>query len=145
MHEDLLSLIPHQPPFRFIDAILEVDSEHIVGTYTYRLDEVFFPAHFPGNPVTPGVILIETMAQIGVVAFGLSLAVADPKIDPERLTFLFTEANCEFSGIVRPGDRVTVRARKEYFRRMKLKVSAEMTSEGGEVCSGTIAGMGVQP
>lgn len=145
MYEDLLALIPHQSPFRFVDEILEVDSEHIAGMYTYRRDEVFFPAHFPGNPVTPGVILIETMAQIGVVAFGLSLAMVDSRIDPKSLTFLFTEANCEFSGIVRPGDQVMVQAQKLYFRRMKLKVSAAMTCEGKEVCSGSIAGMGIQP
>lgn len=144
MHEDLLALVPHRPPFRFIDEIQEVDEDHIVGGYKYRNDEFFFPAHFPDNPITPGVILIETMAQIGVVAFGLFLAQNDSRLNPQTLTFLFTEANCEFSGIVRPGAQVTVTARKQYFRRLKLKVFAQMTIAGGEeVCTGTIAGMGV--
>lgn len=139
-------MMPHRPPFRFVDEIREVDNDHIVGTYEYRTEEAFFPAHFPGNPITPGVILIETMAQIGVVALGLFLVTKDPRLNPNNLIFLFTEADCEFEGIVRPGDRVFVHARKQYFRRMKLKVFAEMTLGGDRVvCSGTIAGMGIKP
>ena len=69
--EEVLSLIPQQYPFRFIDGILEMDEEHIVGTYRFREDEYFYRGHFPSQPITPGVILIETMAQTGVVAFGI--------------------------------------------------------------------------
>jgi 3-hydroxymyristoyl/3-hydroxydecanoyl-(acyl carrier protein) dehydratase len=67
----ILEMVPQRPPFRFIEEILELDEEHIVGVYRFRSDEYFYAGHFPGLPVTPGVILIETMAQTGVVAFGL--------------------------------------------------------------------------
>jgi 3-hydroxyacyl-[acyl-carrier-protein] dehydratase len=73
MRERVLALVPQRRPFRFIEEILELDEEHIVGAYRFRSDEYFYPGHFPGLPVTPGVILIETMAQTGVVAFGLYL------------------------------------------------------------------------
>ena len=69
----ILNSVPQQYPFRFIDEILELDDEHIVGSYRFREDEYFYQGHFPDQPITPGVILIETMAQMGVVAFGLYL------------------------------------------------------------------------
>ena len=69
----LLELLPQQEPFRFIDEILEVDEEHIVARYTFRPEADFYRGHFPGNPITPGVLLIESMAQTGVVALGIYL------------------------------------------------------------------------
>ena len=74
MRERILAMVPQQHPFRFIEEILELDEEHIVGVYRFRSDEYFYRGHFPGLPITPGVILIETMAQTGVVAFGLYLS-----------------------------------------------------------------------
>ncbi|MEE8312519.1 MAG: beta-hydroxyacyl-ACP dehydratase [Candidatus Binatia bacterium] len=140
----ILAAVPQQRPFRFVDEIVEVSDDHIVGRYRFREDEFFYRGHFPGDPITPGVILIEAMAQTGVVALGLHLA-ARAGADAHRLTTVFTESNVEFSGLVRPGDVVTTRARKVYFRRMKLKVAAEMTlANGSTVCSGELAGMGVQ-
>ena len=70
----VLELVPQREPFRFIDEILELDTEHIVARYTFRADADFYRGHFPGNPLTPGVLLVETMAQAGVVALGLFLA-----------------------------------------------------------------------
>lgn len=139
----ILAAIPQRAPFRFIDEILEVSDEHIVGRYRFRPDEFFYEGHFPGDPITPGVILTEAMAQTGVVALGLHLA-ASSGADVGGLTTVFTESNVEFSGFVRPGDVVTTVARKIYFRRMKLKVGAEMSlPDGRTVCSGELAGMGV--
>jgi len=143
---EVLELIPQRPPFRFIDEILELDEEGIVATYRFRADESFYAGHFPGNPITPGVILLETLAQTGVVAFGIYLASAQMPIEELKRTLtVFTEAEVEFTGMVRPGDRVTVRARKVYFRRLKLKVAAAMKlDDGTTVCSGSIAGIGVK-
>ncbi len=146
--ETILGLIPQQPPFRFIDDILEADGEHIVGTYRFREDEFFYRGHFPGNPVTPGVILVETMAQTGVVAFGLYLLMTEKRgstAGAKRLTTLFTILEeVEFLGIVKPGERVIIRGEKVYFRKGSLKTRISMTRENGElVCSGVLAGMGV--
>jgi 3-hydroxyacyl-[acyl-carrier-protein] dehydratase len=139
----LLGLVPQRAPFRFVDEILEVDQDHIVGLYTFRHDEFFYSGHFPDKPITPGVILLETMAQIGVVALGLHLAAQAPDINEHDFLVLFTEADVEFTGIVGPGEQVTVRAEKIYFRKLKLKVAAEMTlADGTVVCAGELAGVG---
>ena len=104
--EEVLALVPQREPFRFIDEILELDSEHIVAAYTFREDADFYRGHFPGNPITPGVILIETMAQAGVVAFGISLYAAQHSAEEvEKLITVFTDANVDFTGQVKPGDR----------------------------------------
>ncbi|MGB3565423.1 MAG: beta-hydroxyacyl-ACP dehydratase [Thermoanaerobaculia bacterium] len=139
----LLALVPQRTPFRFVDEIVEVDESHIVGRYTFRDDEFFYTGHFPAKPITPGVILVETMAQIGLVALGLYLAAVSPAIDEQNLLVWFTEADVEFTGIVGPGDQVTVSAEKIYFRKLKLKVAAEMTlADGTVVCAGELAGVG---
>src|SRR5437016_5573312 len=69
----VLDAMPHRPPFRFIDEILELDEDHIVAAYRYSADADFYRGHFPGNPITPGVLLLEAMAQAGVVAHGQAL------------------------------------------------------------------------
>ena len=141
----VLDRIPQQEPFRFIDQIRELDSEHIVASYRFDEGASFYRGHFPGNPITPGVILIESMAQAGVVALGLYLCALElPAEELEKLVTVFTDAQVEFSGIVRPGDRVLISGRKLFFRRLKLRSEVEWRLEDGSVvCSGVLSGMGV--
>ena len=141
----VLARVPQQDPFRFIDEITELDDEHIVANYRFREDADFYRGHFPGNPITPGVILVETMAQAGVVALGLYLCALERSVEElEKLVTVFTDANVEFSGAVRPGDRVTTIGRKIFFRRLKLKSEVEMRlADGTVVCSGALSGIGV--
>jgi 3-hydroxyacyl-[acyl-carrier-protein] dehydratase len=143
--EEVLALVPQQEPFRFIDEISELDRERIVAHYTFPEDADFYRGHFPGNPITPGVILVETMAQAGVVAFGIYLYALDfSKEEVEKLITVFTDANVEFSGIVKPGDRVTTTGEVRFFRRKKLRAHVEMKlDDGSVVCSGELSGMGV--
>jgi 3-hydroxyacyl-[acyl-carrier-protein] dehydratase len=142
--QQVLDLIPQQDPFRFVDEILEIDSDHIVGTYRFRPDADFYRGHFPGNPVTPGVILIEAMAQMGIVALGIYLHALESESDTAKMMTLFTDADVEFAGIVNPGDRVTITAEKVFFRRRKLRSKVEMNLDDGTiVCSGTVSGMGI--
>ena len=148
MRERVLAAVPQQAPFRFIDEILELDETHIVGAYRFKEDESFYRGHFPGRPVTPGVILVEAMAQTGVVAFGLYLVMAQGRgeeLKKESLTTLFTVIEVmEFAGMVKPGERVIIRGEKVYFRRGNLKAKVSMERENGEpVASGVLAGMGV--
>jgi 3-hydroxyacyl-[acyl-carrier-protein] dehydratase len=147
MRERVLAMVPQRYPFRFIDDVMELDEEHILGVYRFRNDEPFYKGHFPGLPITPGVILIETMAQTGVVAFGLYLSLLRDKgeKEPEKPVTLFTMAeNVEFTGVVRPGELVMITGRKIYFRGNQLKVAVSMTRHNGEeVCSGILAGKGI--
>ena len=144
--KEVLELLPQQEPFRFIDEILELDADHIVATYRYPEDSDFYRGHFPGNPITPGVILVETMAQAGIVALGIYLFALDAsKEELSKLVTVFTDTNVDFQGAVLPGERVTIRAKKIFWRRKKLRSEVEMTREDGTVvCSGVMSGMGVE-
>jgi len=142
--KQVLDLIPQQDPFRFIDDIIELDDDHIVGTYRFRPEADFYRGHFPGNPVTPGVILIESLAQVGIVALGIYLLAQESEESITKMMTLFTDTDVEFAGIVNPGDRVTITAEKVFFRRRKLRSKAVMKLDDGTVvCSGTVSGMGI--
>jgi len=144
--QQVLELVPQQEPFRFIDAIDEIDDKHIVARYRFQPDAEFYRGHFPGNPVTPGVILLETMAQAAVVALGIYVAAVELGVEEtKRLVAIFTDANVEFSNIAYPGDEVITRAEKSFFRRMKMRSEAEVRRAADDVlvCSGTVSGMGV--
>ncbi|MFN8095223.1 MAG: hotdog domain-containing protein [Vicinamibacteria bacterium] len=142
---DVLALLPQQEPFRFVDEILELGDDAIVARYTFRPDAFFYRGHFPGNPITPGVILIESMAQTGVVALGIYLVAREKGAEEvKKVLTVFTDVTAEFSGVVRPGDTVTIRARKVFFRRMKLRAEVEMRKDDGTlVATATVAGMGI--
>ena len=142
----ILELLPQQEPFRFVDEILEVDDDHIVARYTFRPDADFYRGHLPGNPITPGVLLIEAMAQTGVVALGIYLVARERGVEEvRRVLTVFTDVTAEFAGVVRPGDTVTISARKVFFRRMKLRAEVEMRKgDGSLVATATVAGMGIE-
>ncbi|MFK8013825.1 MAG: 3-hydroxyacyl-ACP dehydratase FabZ family protein [Gammaproteobacteria bacterium] len=144
--EQVLAAVPQQKPFRFIDRIVELSEEHIVGGYRFAPDEFFYAGHFPGNPVTPGVILTEAMAQTGVVALGLYLA--SLKVDADELsswTTFFSECQVDFVRPVFPGENVTIKGNKVFYRRMKLKCNVRLYLESGELAAeGILAGMGVR-
>jgi len=140
--KDILSQIPQKDPFRFIDNLLELSEDHAVSEYRFKLDEYFYRGHFPNHPVTPGVILVETMAQTGLVALGLYLL--RKKNFHSQITTLFTDCKVDFHKVVEPGARVTVRARKVFWRRRKLSSQVEIYLDNNEVAaSGTISGFGV--
>ncbi len=140
----VLAALPQQEPFRFVDRILELDDDHIVATYRFRPEADFYRGHFPGNPVTPGVILVESMAQVGVVALGIYLLSKDAPEEVGRVLTMFTDMAVDFTGMVRPGDEVVISGHKEFFRRRKLRSRVEMRlADGPVVASGTVSGMGV--
>lgn len=142
----VLDLLPQQRPFRFVDEILEVDEQRISGRYTFRQDEWFYAGHFPGHPITPGVILLECMCQVGVVALGIFLFALEQGTDQAGdHTTLFVEAETEFLRSVLPGETVTVRGEKIFWRRRKLRARIEMfAADGTLVAHTTASGLGVR-
>ena len=70
---EIIKLLPYTKPFLFVDELTEISENGISGNYTFQENEFFYKGHFKENPITPGVILTETMAQIGVVCLGIFL------------------------------------------------------------------------
>lgn len=137
--QNIITQLPYSPPFLFVDELLQADENSITGTYTYHEDLDFYKGHFKDNPVTPGVILTETMAQIGMVCLGVYLLGNELKKDT---VVAFTSADMQFLKPVYPNEKVTVTSKKLFFRFGKLKCEAIMKNEAGqEVCKGIIAGM----
>jgi len=143
--ERVLELLPQQEPFRFVDEIVSLDEDSISASYRFPPDAEFYRGHFPGNPVTPGVILLESVAQVGVVALGIYLlALEGGEAEVRKRVALFSDAEVDFTGLVRPGERVLIDAKKVFYRRGKLRSEARMRRDDGTVvCSATISGMGV--
>ena len=69
--EEIIASLPYRTPFLFVDELEEITNNGSKGYYQLKTDEYFYQGHFPDNPITPGVILIEIMAQIGLVCFGI--------------------------------------------------------------------------
>ncbi len=148
--EKIISLLPYSKPFLFVDSIIKIDENSIEGEYRFSKDEFFYKGHFTNFPITPGVILIETMAQIGVVCLGIFLlwksippTAGKDKISSGKfpeIALVSSEVN--FYIPVFPEEKVTVISEKVYFRLGKLKCNVQMKNEKGEiVCKGIISGM----
>lgn len=139
--KDIIALLPYQEPFLFVDALTEISEESITGYYTYGEDAFFYRGHFKDQPVTPGVILTETMAQIGVVCLGIYIF-RDHLEVKDHPQIALTSNQIDFYLPVFPGERVKVISEKEYFRFHKLKCNVKLFNANNEmVCRGTISGM----
>jgi 3-hydroxyacyl-[acyl-carrier-protein] dehydratase len=124
---EIIDYIPQRYPFRFVDEILHVDPEGISGQYTFKSDEWFYPGHFPGNPITPGVILTEAQGQIGLVGFGFYLlSMSHPRKILLEYNILLIELHSEYFREVKPNDTVITQAMKIEYRRNKLHVAMKM-------------------
>ena len=102
----ILEALPHRYPFLMIDRAEDYrPSESIVGIKNVTFNEPFFPGHFPGDPVMPGVMVIEAIAQTGAVLMGKSL-----QIDPTgKIILVMSVDNARFRLPVRPGDQLRMR------------------------------------
>lgn len=139
--KEIIATLPYEKPFLFVDELLEVNENGISGTYTFDASSDFYKGHFKNNPVTPGVILTETMAQIGLVSFGIYL-LNESGSSINNVQIALTSTQMDFFIPVFPEEKVIVKSKKEYFRFNKLKCSVEMFNSKDElVCRGKIAGM----
>lgn len=139
--KQIITLLPYQEPFLFVDNLVIVSNEGITGTYTFKKNEFFYKGHFKKNPITPGVILTECMAQIGVVCLGIYLLKNSISVNFKPQIAL-TSSQIDYFLPVLPNEKVTVVSEKEVFRFNKLKCKVKMfNSKGALVCRGTISGM----
>lgn len=137
--KEILDLLPYSNPFLFVDALEEVNENEATGSFTFSPDAFFYKGHFKNAPITPGVILTECMAQIGVVCLGIFLLKKEAEND---LKIAMTNTNIDFYLPVFPGEKVQVSSEKIYFRFNKLKCKVQMhNAEGKVVCKGEISGM----
>jgi 3-hydroxyacyl-[acyl-carrier-protein] dehydratase len=137
--QKIISKLPYSKPFLFVDEIVQINENGVEGTYTFDENLDFYKGHFKDNPITPGVILTEVMAQIGLVCLGVFLL--DNSFN-RTTSIALTSTEIEFLKPVFPKEKVIVISEKLYFRFGKLKCKVKMKNEKGEeVCTGTIAGM----
>lgn len=138
----IISKLPYQEPFLFVDKIVEVSETSILGNYTFKASSWFYKGHFKNHPITPGVILTECAAQIGLASFGLYLISQDGNSDLNEVKLAMTSTNVEFIKPVLPDDKVIVEAKKMYFRFNKLKCAVKMFDLSGDlVLQGELAGV----
>ena len=137
----ILDSLPYSSPFLFVDEIFSIDENSVSGSYTFDPDLDFYKGHFKNNPVTPGVILTECMAQIGLVCLGIYLTNKEMN-SSDSTNFGLSSSEVEYLKPVFPGEKVRVVSEKQYFRFNKLKCKVEMfDSKGDLVCKGILAGM----
>ena len=139
--KNIIQHLPYSEPFLFVDELLEVSENGVSGTYTFSESEFFYKGHFKENPITPGVILTETMAQIGLVCLGIYLLKEEISSE-KKPQIALTSNQIDFFLPVYPNEKVKVVSEKEYFRFNKLKCAVKMYNIKDElVCRGTISGM----
>jgi 3-hydroxyacyl-[acyl-carrier-protein] dehydratase len=103
-------LIPHRPPFLFVDEIVSESEAGLVARRTFRADEDFYRGHYPGAPITPGVLLCEAVFQTGALYLARQMAGAGK---PEGVPLLAKINDVRFRTPVFPGDTITIEVKKK--------------------------------
>ena len=105
-YEDIIRIIPHRYPFLFVDKIVEMElGKRVVGIKNVTANEPFFQGHFPGNPIMPGVLIIEAMAQVGGVLARLSIPDVMEREEMGEIFFVSMD-KVKFRKPVVPGDQI---------------------------------------
>ena len=127
---EILKILPHRYPFLLVDRILEVEKgKRIVGIKNVTFNEEFFQGHFPGNPVMPGVLIVEAMAQ--VAAIGLHGVIPEQE---KKILYLSAVDRCKFRRPVVPGDQLRIEAEILNLKSRICKCRAVATVDG-RVCA----------
>lgn len=103
---EILAILPHRYPFVMVDRIVELEvGKYIVGLKNVTINEPFFQGHFPGEPIMPGVLVLEGMAQVGALLAYKSI----PEAIGSKLVYFAGLDGVRFRKVVRPGDQVIFR------------------------------------
>jgi len=126
--EELLQMLPHSFPFRMIDRILEIEpGKRAVALKNVSIDEPYFQGHFPKEPVMPGILILEALAQTGGIAFHSSFE----KEEEEGVPFLAAVDRFRLNKRVVPGDQIIMEAEIQHIfsNLAKVKVWAKVKEE----------------
>ncbi|WP_173932176.1 3-hydroxyacyl-ACP dehydratase FabZ [Chelativorans sp. Marseille-P2723] len=133
----LLRLLPHRYPFLLVDRIINVDGDNsAVGIKNVTMNEPHFMGHFPEQPVMPGVLIVEAMAQTAG-----AICLHNSKEDRPSLVYFMTIENAKFRKPVVPGDRMEIHVKKMKQRGTIWKFACEATVDGGKVAEAVISAM----
>ncbi len=127
--EDLVGLLPHRPPFRFVDAVDRCDpGQSVTARYKVTGEEDLLSGHFPGNPILPGVIQLEALAQAGAVA-----VLADERFR-DRLPLFGGVEKARFRRVVRPGEELVLEVSMERLSSRGGWAAGKATVDGALTC-----------
>lgn len=131
--DEIKQILPHRYPFLLVDQIIEVEAgERAVGLKNVTMNEPFFQGHFPDYPVMPGVLIIETLAQVGAIA------VLGMEENEGKLGFLAGVDKCRFKRQVRPGDQLKLEVEIIRMRGSIGKGKGIATVDGEVACEAEI-------
>jgi UDP-3-O-[3-hydroxymyristoyl] N-acetylglucosamine deacetylase/3-hydroxyacyl-[acyl-carrier-protein] dehydratase len=136
-HEDILKLLPHRYPFLLIDGVIEIEPRKRAICYkNVSFNEPFFQGHFPGDPVMPGVLQVEAMAQAGGI-----MGLYGTGMDKDRVILFLGLDNVRFRGVVRPGDMLRIETEMLQDRRSTIKFSGKCYVGDKLVCEAELLAM----
>lgn len=137
--EELLPILPHRPPFLFVDRVMKLEPHKlIVAERTLRAEEPQFAGHFPGRPIMPGVLVAEALAQTSGLLLGLSdkVTAAQPPGRPKM--FFLATTNFKFTHPAEPGQVLVLRAELDKAFSGLYRFNAEATVGRNLVASGSL-------
>jgi len=129
--DEILTYLPHRYPMLMVDRVLECDDEkRIVGIKNVTANEPYFQGHFPGNPVMPGVLQLEAMAQVGGI---LVIRILKARGEPLGTPFFMSIEKAKFRKVVRPGDQMRIEVEITAARPRTAKFQGRVLVDGSVV------------
>jgi 3-hydroxyacyl-[acyl-carrier-protein] dehydratase len=141
--EDIMRLLPHRPPFLLVDRVLELEpGKRLVAWKSVTMNEPFFPGHFPGHPVMPGVLILEALAQAAAI---LAMKSMPPEDAANKVTYLMGVDGARFRRPVVPGDRLELVVEITKAKGAVWKERAEARVDGELAAEATFMAMLAEP
>lgn len=133
LSEKIIQVLPYEKPFHFVDELSFISDDIIIGHYTFTENDFFYRTHFKHIPITPGVIVIEMMGQIGLVCHLIYFN----KLHLNNKVFhpILSNVEASFLKEIKINDRLTIIAEKTYLRRGILKSNVKLLNSNNEVCA----------